>query len=79
MWRDSRYRIRGQAALQPAVHAVQEMPQEDVFRGDRGIGLELEDPVPVLLLTALEGLARVEDYVLERKVVVAWGKHGHGG
>jgi hypothetical protein len=39
--------IRDDLPLALAVDPPREMAEEEVFAGDRGIGLELSDPVPV--------------------------------
>jgi hypothetical protein len=57
--------IGREAALEVFVHFAEEVLQEDVFSRNGGIGFEFENPMPVGLLEAFEGLACVHDNVPE--------------
>jgi hypothetical protein len=47
---------------------------QDIFRGNRRVGLEFEDPVAVVLLPVLEGLARLQDQAVEVAPEVSLGR-----
>jgi hypothetical protein len=60
-----------------AVHGAQEVLQHDVFRGDRRVGLELENPVAVVPLAPFERLAAVQNQFVEIAIEVSLRRKTH--
>ena len=54
------------------------MPQQDIFGGNRGVGFQLEHPMPVGLLAIEQRRRRMRDAAIERVVGLAWGSRCHG-
>ncbi len=57
--------VMGQFALDISVDLVEVMLQQQVFRGNRDVGLELEHPVPVRFLLAQQRAGRALDRLVE--------------
>ncbi len=60
--------IDADPALQRRIDAVEEMLEQHIFGRDRGVRLQLEQPVPIGILPAREGIARAVDRVGQGRI-----------